>query len=81
MRRILCWLVALSAGFSTVGAVPIAHAESPKPKNVLFIAVDDLKPILNCYGDTHVHSPNIDELAAAGTVFLNAHCHCAGRRG
>jgi hypothetical protein len=30
-------------------------AERP---NVLFIAVDDLRPELRCYGATHIHSPN-----------------------
>ena len=41
-----------------------------KSPNVLFIAVDDLKPILGCYGDTLVKTPNIDRLAKNGTVFL-----------
>ncbi len=50
---------------------------SAKPKNVLFIAVDDLKPILNCYGSEEAITPNIDKLAATGTVFLNAHCQQA----
>ncbi len=46
-------------------------------KNVLFIAVDDLKPLLGCYGNTEIHSPNIDRLAKSGTVFLNNHCQQA----
>ena len=34
--------------------------------NVLFIAVDDLRPELGCYGHSHIHSPNIGRLAAEG---------------
>ena len=51
-------------------------ATSTSP-NVLFIAVDDLKPLLGCYGDEHVKSPHIDSLAKVGTTFLNAHCQQA----
>lgn len=52
------------------------HAFAQK-KNVLFIAVDDLKPMLGCYGNTEIKTPNIDGLANSGTVFLNAHCQQA----
>ncbi len=44
------------------------------PPNILFIAVDDLRPELNCYGVTGVHSPNIDRLAKQGTLFNYAYC-------
>lgn len=42
--------------------------------NVLFIAVDDLRPELGCYGASHIHSPNIDALAKSGVLFEKAYC-------
>ncbi len=45
--------------------------------NVLFIAVDDLRPQLGCYGMPYMVTPNIDALAEQGTVFLRAYCQQA----
>lgn len=45
--------------------------------NVLFIAIDDLRPELNCYGAVHINSPNIDRLAAQSTIFTQAYCQQA----
>ncbi len=64
--------VAAGMGISVQGM-----ANTPAPRNILFIAIDDLKPILGCYGDALVKAPNIDRLAASGTVFLNNHCQQA----
>jgi iduronate 2-sulfatase len=55
------------------------HADdTPKHKpNVLFIISDDLKPLLGCYGKSWIQSPNIDRLAAKGTVFMANYCQVA----
>ena len=45
--------------------------------NILFIAVDDLRPELGCYGKDYIKSPNIDALAKSGTVFNRAYCQQA----
>jgi iduronate 2-sulfatase len=45
--------------------------------NVLFIAVDDLRPELGCYGNTIVKTPNIDRIASRGIVFNKAYCQQA----
>ncbi len=45
------------------------------PPNVLFIAVDDLRPELNVYGAGYIHSPNIDRLAEEGIIFERAYCN------
>jgi len=50
---------------------------SDKKTNILFITVDDLKPDLGCYGDKLAITPNIDNLASRGTVFLNNQCQQA----
>jgi len=45
-------------------------AAGGKP-NVLFIAVDDLRPALHCYGVEQAITPNMDSLAASGRLFMN----------
>jgi len=52
----------------------IVMAERP---NVLFIAIDDLRTDLGCYGNDIVQSPNIDTFSKRGTLFNRAYCQQA----
>jgi hypothetical protein len=62
----------------SIGIINTAVFAQKKSKpNILFIAIDDLKPELGCYGNNIVKTPNIDRLAAMGTVFLNNYCQQA----
>jgi len=54
-------------------ATACAYAAPSAKPNVLFIAVDDLRPELGCYGRDHIKSPNIDALARSGIVFERAY--------
>ncbi len=74
-RRSMAWVLAgaLCGGGSGAGG---AEPASTRP-NVLLVCVDDLKPLLGCYGDPRVKSPNIDRLAARGVLFERAFCNQA----
>lgn len=61
-------------GFSIFLAVTDGRAApAPNGYNVLFIAVDDLRTELGCYGLDYVQSSNIDRLASQSTLFTNHH--------
>lgn len=66
--KIKSFLFILVLAISTIG---MAQEDSTQ-KNILFIAVDDLKPLLNVYGATEMHTPNFDRLAEMGVIFENA---------
>ena len=46
-------------------------------KNVLFFAIDDLRPELGAYGHDFIKSPHIDDLASKSILFERAYCQVA----
>jgi iduronate 2-sulfatase len=72
MKKIIGLIAALLL-FSQV----ILLAQQKNKPNILFIAIDDLKPILGCYGNKLIKTPNIDRLAKMGTVFMRNYCQQA----
>ena len=72
VRFLLCFFLVGTAGL--LSAEP-NDAAGLRP-NVLFIAVDDLRPQLGCYGSRAI-TPNIDRLARTGLQFDRAYCNQA----
>ncbi|MGD9128212.1 MAG: sulfatase [Planctomycetia bacterium] len=52
-------------------------AQASQRPNVLFIAVDDLRPEMKCYGVQKMVTPNLDRLAGQGVRFDHAYCNIA----
>lgn len=66
----LSHLFSTLALFSAFAMAGNANAqESAARPNVLFIAVDDLRPQLGCYGVDFMKTPHMDSLAARGVRF------------
>ncbi|WP_258104180.1 sulfatase [Marinoscillum sp. MHG1-6] len=66
-KGVVVWLVIILLGF---------HLKAQE-KNVLFIIVDDLKPMINGFDQEQMITPNLDALMAKSTSFTNAHCQQA----
>src|SRR5688500_15089794 len=77
MTAIVGWRFVLAKCVLAIGMLALTSAavQAAEPKyNVLFLAVDDLRPHLGCYGNKQVQTPHIDSLAAAGVRFERAYC-------
>jgi len=59
---------------SIISGILVSCKTEKVTPNILFIAVDDLRTELGCYGNTQIKSPNIDRLAEGGLTFNRAYC-------
>lgn len=73
------WLIGIFALVFTGSCVLLEGSQQPpkKLKNVLFIAIDDLRTELGTYGHSQVMTPNFDSLASKSLVFDRAYCQVA----
>ena len=55
-----------------VGCGFLNYASAQQP-NILLIVAEDMSLDLGCYGNKHVYTPNLDELADEGCRFTNAY--------
>jgi len=65
MKLLLTILLAFPLLFSCTNS----KEQTQQKPNVLFIAIDDLRPELGCFGNEYIKSPNIDKLAKSGFLF------------
>lgn len=66
-----------TALFVLVALIISVFTDAANFKNVLFLAVDDLRPELNAYGYDFIKSPNVDKLATNSILFERAYCQLA----
>ena len=50
--------------FFLINFLLFSNFSQEQKQNILFIGVDDLRPLLNSYGHKQMHTPNLDKLAS-----------------
>jgi|GEM_PF-731060 len=67
-------IIAGLLGYSALASSPADAEEQQERKrpNILWFFIEDMNPLLGCYGDSLASTPNMDRLAENGVVFQNA---------
>ena len=68
-KKLLLLLLPLVYGLGILYKLQAQLPDTTTPYNVLFIAIDDLRPQLGCYGQSIMHTPHLDKLAEKGRLF------------
>ncbi|MGB1926824.1 MAG: sulfatase [Rubripirellula sp.] len=73
-RALVCALILLVLPNGSWAMETQEKTQEVQTCNVLFIAVDDLRPQLACYGESQMHTPNFDALSRRSVLFERAYC-------
>lgn len=68
-RSLLTFLLVACPNFA---AAQSPTTESDRRPNIVWVIVDDMSANFSCYGEKTIATPNVDRLAAEGTLFRNA---------
>lgn len=76
MRIRIPWCFALAIGFGLlVNAFGQAQDQPKQKPNVIFLFADDQRgDTIGALGNSHIKTPNLDQLVRGGFVFRNAYC-------
>ena len=75
-RSSFCVVVLAALSISSIPAAVADENASSTNYNVLFIAVDDLRPQTGAYGVQNMVTPNLDQLASQGRMFRRHFVQC-----
>lgn len=73
-RHVALFLSGWLAVAPWIGSAATGSPARDRP-NVLFIAVDDLRPAIGAYGDPVAVTPHLDQLARQSSLFERAYCN------
>jgi len=76
-HRVIVNVIRLILATTILSSSAIAADEATSRPNILFIAIDDLRPELGCYGSEIAVTPHLDRLAKGGLLFNRAYCQQA----
>ncbi len=71
MRRASPCLAAALVATAAFAALSATAAETRRPPNVLFLAIDDLRNDLGAFGAAHARTPQLDRFAATARLFTH----------
>jgi len=72
MKHVIHGLLLVALAVFAVPAVAQEENQGSRP-NILFIAVDDMKPLTHAYGDVKIRTPAFDRLSSQSTMFERAY--------